>query len=735
MRNVRFLLFCGSVLLSLTPVYGQRLDRARAARMLARPHAEGQFIVKFREGVTPPEAQDIEPYSAGGVRGLQQLNEGGYHLVRTTGRGAAVLQALSEHPDVEYIEPDYLIIVGKTPNDAMFGQQWGLKNTVLAGADVAATAAWDYTTGGRKTVVAVIDTGVDYTHPDLAANIWSAPRQFTFNGASGTVTCPAGTKGINAITSTCNPMDDNGHGTHCAGIIGAAGDNSGGVVGVNWAASILPLKFLGAKGSGSLSDGLRAMDTIVQLKKQFGAEANIRVASASWGFPGTSAALDAGIAALNAVDVLFVAAAGNEASNNDTTASFPANSTQPNVISVAATDKLDALATFSNYGTKVHLAAPGVGIVSTVLNGQYASYSGTSMATPFVSGAAALLLSTCTANTAAVRGHLLASVDAVSVLSGKTETGGRLNVYKALRRCATPSVSMTATPTLRTIKAGETAQYSLLPAAVGGLSGAGTITVTGAPAGVTATLAGPVTLGTAVNLNVVTPKTLAVGTYALLANLTVGTTYKASVPLTLTVQAAPLFAFTVKTPAAAVLPGGTGTLAITVTRQTGFTGVVTVTPSGMPTGVTANPVTLASGQTTANMVVNVSTVAGAGAAAMTLTAAGGATVSTLSLPTAITVGRTLKMTFGATSYTVKAGATASLALTVSSNGPLPTTLRFSISGLPGASSVSLYPGVNGAFQVMIPTVTSWGGKTSTVKMGLTDGTVTTEATTTLVVTK
>jgi hypothetical protein len=132
-------------------VWGQRLDRGRAARLLQRPHAEGQFIVKFREAA--PEAEDLGRYSAGGVRGMERV--GGVHLVRTNGRGAAVLQALSEHPEVEYVEPDYLITVNKTPNDAMFGQQWGLKNTVMVGADVSAPAAWDYSTGGRKTVVPV----------------------------------------------------------------------------------------------------------------------------------------------------------------------------------------------------------------------------------------------------------------------------------------------------------------------------------------------------------------------------------------------------------------------------------------------------------------------------------------------------------------------------------------------------------------------------------------------------
>jgi subtilisin family serine protease len=711
------------------PLWGQRLDRARAARMLERPHAAGQFIVKFRDAAAAPDLQGVE-----GVRGMERLGEGEFHLVRTARAGRDVLLNLSEHPDIEFVEPDYMITAGKTPNDAMFSQQWGLKNTVLAGADIAATAAWDYSTGGRKTVVAVIDTGVDYTHPDLLPNIWSAPRAFTFNGASGTVTCPAGSHGVNAITSTCTPMDDNGHGTHCAGIIGASGDNTNGVVGVNWAASILPLKFLGNKGSGNLSDALRAMDAVVQIKKQFPTEGNVRVVSASWGFVGNSQALDLAIAGLNAADILFVAAAGNDAANNDTTASFPANSTQPNVISVAATDKFDAMATFSNYGTNVHLGAPGVGIVSTYLNGQYVSMSGTSMATPFVAGAAALLLSNCTANTATLRGHLLASVDAISSLNGKTQTGGRLNVYKAIRRCATPTVSLVATPAVQVVKAGDTTTYSLLADATGGLSGPGTIAITNLPTGVTTKLGGAVTLGTPVALSVTVPKTVAVGTYALLANLTVGASYKASVPLTLTVQSAPQFGLTVTAPTTPIVPGGTATLTLALTRQSGFTGAVTVTPGGLPAGVTASPLTMASGQTSGNLIVKVAPGTAAGAVSLQLTATGGTPAASVTVPASVTVARAMTMTFGATQYTVKGGATATFPITLTVNGSATSPLRFTISGLPGPSAVSIYSGVGGAYQLMIPTQASWAGKVATVQLGVSDGTLSATATAKLTVT-
>jgi subtilisin family serine protease len=717
------------VLLAAGSVWGQRMDGGRAARMLRQPHAEGQFIVKFREAAAP-EAGDVERYARGRVRGLARIGEGAFHLLRTEAGGAEVLASLSEHPEVEWIEPNYEIRVGATPNDALFGQQWGLKNAATASADVAAVAAWDYGTGSRKTVVAVIDTGVDFNHPDLDGNIWTAPRAFTFNGAGGTVNCPAGSRGINAIASSCVPMDDNGHGTHCAGIIGAMGNNSSGVTGLNWTASILPVKFLGANGSGLLSDALRAIDAVVHIKKQFGAEANVRVISASWGFTGNSQSLEAALSAVNAADILFVSAAGNEGANNDVTASYPANSSQPNVIAVAATDRNDALAGFSNYGSKVHMAAPGVGIASTYRNGQYANMSGTSMAAPFVAGAAALLLGSCTADTAAVRGHLLASVDVLPSLSGKTASSGRLNVYKAVRRCAAPSVTVAATPASATMKAGEKAVFSLLATGAGGLTGAASIAVTG-PAGITATASGPVTLGTAVNVTVTAAANLAAGTYALTATVRAGP-YKASTPLTLVIAAGPAFTFKATAPSVPVKTGTTTAIALQITRAAGFTGPVTVTPQGLPAGVTAAPVTIASGATTANLALRVAASAAGGATPIALTATGGSPVTTATAKPAITVEKpaSLTLAFQSPAFSAKAGTPVSMDFTVAAS-TTPASMRFSLLGMPGPAMAMIQSSGAGAYKLIIYTPASWSGKTATLQLALQANGLTASATTKL----
>jgi subtilisin family serine protease len=277
-------------------------------------------------------------------------------------------------------------------------------------------------------VVGVVDTGIDYNHPDLVENIWSNP-----GGVGG---CPAGTHGYNAIIKSCNPMDDHNHGTHVSGTIGAVGNNGIGVVGVNWTTSIMALKFLDASGSGSTADAIAAIEFAVQAKI---AGINVRVLSNSWGGPDSSQALLDEINKAKANDILFVVAAGNNGSNNDSSPTYPSSYATPNMVAVAATDNNDRLAEFSNYGpASVHLAAPGVDVLSTVIGGRYAYLSGTSMATPHVAGAAALLLAVQpTWTTSDVRSAILANVDPVSNLNGRIVTGGRLNACRALPGCLT----------------------------------------------------------------------------------------------------------------------------------------------------------------------------------------------------------------------------------------------------------------------------------------------------------
>lgn len=605
-RSRRAALVAMILLLPTGHAWAQRLERGRAARMLERPHVTSQFIVKFRDAEAAPQPEDFGAFTSGGLRRMEALGTSGLHLVRAGGAEARALEELSNHPDVEFIEPDYIVNASQTtPNDPIFSNLWALRNAARPGSDIAAVAAWATTTGSRNVVVGVIDTGVDFNHPDLAPNMWSAPRAFTVTLGGGlTVNCAAGTRGFNAINRTCIPMDDNGHGTHVAGTIGAAGNNSVGVTGVNWTTSLLGLKFLAANGSGSTSNAILAIDFAIQLKRQFPVEANVRVLNNSWGGGGASQALEAIMAQANTADMLFVAAAGNEGANNDTTPSFPANSTQPNVISVAATDQNDALASFSNFGQIVHLGAPGTKIVSTHLNGQYASMNGTSMATPHVAGSAALILAACPLNTADLKRILLQAVDPLVALTGKTSTGGRLNVDKAIRQCAAPRLTLTASPSTRTLRSGETTSFTLQSQASGNVTGTPTLQITGAPTGVTTSISGTVRLTGSVTVSVVVPTTLAPGVYSLTATLTAGTV-RTSTLLRLDVQTAQQFRLQ-SVSRVTVARGASQAFPIQVSRQNGFAGPISLSVQGLEAGLTVAPVVIPAGVSTGTMVVSAS---------------------------------------------------------------------------------------------------------------------------------
>jgi subtilisin family serine protease len=429
-----------------------RVQTAEPPRVLENLGGDAEVLVRFRAGVSEERIQAIaaqhndrvedEIESVSGLAAIDDMDGEQAEKV------ASEYAALSE---VEYAEPNFEIRAdpldansirsrfvssdtSNGPNDPLLSEQWGLINTGqregTAGADVSAGDAWERTHGSRKVVVAVLDSGVDYTHPDLAGNIWHRPAdmEMYFDKELGVVD---DYNGFSALQAERDPMDENGHGTHCAGIVGAEGDNNLGIAGVNWQVEIMPLKFMGRGGFGSTKDAIEAINYVIERKQ---AGVNVRVISASWGSRQKSKALEDVIRKAGEADILFVAAAGNDSMDADKTPHYPSNYKLPNVISVAALDRRDQLASFSNYGAKsVHLAAPGREILSTWLDGGYEEHSGTSMATPFVAGVAGLVLSVePNLSVKELRERLFESVDKIDSLKGKVLTGGRLNAARAV---------------------------------------------------------------------------------------------------------------------------------------------------------------------------------------------------------------------------------------------------------------------------------------------------------------
>ncbi|HXT64376.1 MAG TPA: S8 family peptidase [Pyrinomonadaceae bacterium] len=404
-----------------------------------------EILVRFRAGVS---AQAIENITSRfndevedhieAVDGLDVIED---EDNRSADEVAAQYRALAE---VEYAETNSEIKLdhegaGKHlhANDELFFKQWGLFNHGQdggkSGADISAMQAWAVTKGSDQVVVAVLDSGVDYTHPDLAGNIWTRPEIIKqYEDSDLTSEGPIDDMhGFNVVEDNGDPMDDNGHGTHCAGIIGAEGGNEVGIAGVNWTVKIMPLKFMDSDGAGTTKDAIEAINYVINRKR---AGVNVRVISASWGSTTKSRALEDVIRKAGDEGILIVAAAGNDHSDNDAKPHYPASYDLNNVISVAAVNRNDELTTFSNFGaTSVDVAAPGEQIISTWLQHGFEEKQGTSMATPFVAGVAALVLSTNPGiSIDELRLRLLNSVDAVPSLNGKVATGGRINAAKAV---------------------------------------------------------------------------------------------------------------------------------------------------------------------------------------------------------------------------------------------------------------------------------------------------------------
>ncbi len=394
------------------------------------PYVPGEVIVKFSDN------NSTTLRTITGIYGLavrHSLLKGNFAVLKLPDYMSVedAVSSISSERGVEYVEPNYIRRAMVVPDDPLYPSQWGLQETGMADA-------WDHARGEGTILVAVIDTGIDLNHPDLQANLWRNPVESPDgidNDHNGLVD---DIRGWDFINGDNDPSDDNGHGTHVSGIIGAVGNNGRGVTGVNWQVSLVPLKILDADGAGSVSDEILAISYAI--------EKGVDVINASFGGSNffSNAERDAIQAALNA-GILFVAAAGNGGidfigDDNDSSPFYPSGYGLDNIISVTAVTRTGAIATYANFGTtSVDLGAPGDGILST-LPSTYGSLSGTSMATAFVSGLAGLLQSVYGNNTGfrGIRQMILESVTPAGALQGITVTGGILNGARAVSALLPP---------------------------------------------------------------------------------------------------------------------------------------------------------------------------------------------------------------------------------------------------------------------------------------------------------
>ncbi len=442
---------------------------AKVGHSVDIPHVAGEVLVKVNVG---KKGLFLAKKSILGIEIKKELNllAGQYLLLKSEAKSTSTLiQELSDMPEVAFAEPNFIYsaiasensvesmltgtlsqkMTDAAPRDPLYGKLWGLSNTGtnepdrngnssgsqgMAGADVAAEAAWAISEGSKNVVIAVIDTGIDYNHPDLKNNIWTNPKEIPGNNIdddnNGYID---DVHGWNAITQTGNPMDGNSHGTHCSGTIGAEHNNGVGVAGVMKKVSLVGVKFLTDEGSGSLADAVTAIDYATKL--------NVDIMSNSWGGGGFSQALEDAIKTAKHRGILFVAAAGNESNNNDSRASYPATYQVDNVISVASHTNADVLSSFSCFGKRtVHVAAPGSNVLSTTPGNEYKVYSGTSMATPHVAGVLGLLLAKEGKRLPLleVRNRLMATSVPQNNYRKTTAAGGRVSAYNLLTNTRIP---------------------------------------------------------------------------------------------------------------------------------------------------------------------------------------------------------------------------------------------------------------------------------------------------------
>ncbi|OEG74123.1 peptidase S8 [Shewanella colwelliana] len=457
------------------------------------------LIVVYKDNATKSERASAQRLVRGSIRdmnadGVDDRFSNLLHgkLARLSLRAGSdieqAIKVISRHPAVKYAEPNYVIKAAGTPDDPDFVSLWGMNNTGQDGgtadADIDAVEAWDVTTGDSSVVIGVIDTGVDYNHPDLQGNIWTNPNEIPANGidddGNGVVD---DIHGFSAVNNSGDPMDGNGHGTHVSGTIGAKGNNGVGVVGVNWDVTIVGCQFLDAGGSGSTEGAIACIDYMTDLKVNHNVD--IKATNNSWGGGGFSQALKDSIESAGEAGILFFAAAGNDAVDNDANPHYPSSYDSDVVMSIASTDRNDNMSGFSQWGlTSVDMGAPGSAILSTTPGNNYATYSGTSMATPHMTGAAALVWSiNPDLSPVEMKQLLMDSGDSNADLTGKTVAGTRLNVANALDMAdPEPGYRFSVTPMAQTIEAGSTTSYDFSVGSVAGWDATVALSVDVSPA-------------------------------------------------------------------------------------------------------------------------------------------------------------------------------------------------------------------------------------------------------------
>jgi len=446
-------LICCGVLYSCQPKTDLLPTQAGQARVGAEgKYVAGEVIIKFKADVSDEKVQKaldkMKVTKAEKILTKMMEKAGQKNGIVLASVSTDVLEAVSQLkalPEVEYAEPNYIYTTDATSNDSYFtnGSLWGMYGSSTSPANQygsqAATAWGKGQTGSGSVIVGIIDEGWMNTHTDLAANKWVNPYETVDgkdNDGNGYIDDINGWDFASNNSSIYDGSADD-HGTHVAGTIGAVGGNGTGVAGVCWNVKMIGLKFLGANG-GTSANAIKAIDYLTDMKTRHSA-LNIVASNNSWGGGGFSQALQDAIGRANNANILFVAAAGNGGSdgvgdNNDAVANYPSNYPNANIIAVAAITSSGARSSFSNYGaTKVDIGAPGSGIWSTVPNSSgassYASYNGTSMATPHVTGAVALYKSLYpTATAAQIKSAILGKAVPTSSLSGRCVTGGRLSV-------------------------------------------------------------------------------------------------------------------------------------------------------------------------------------------------------------------------------------------------------------------------------------------------------------------